>query len=283
MRRRRRPLVASAVAEGDDYGWLMTFSDLVLQLFAFVVVCAVFGRVKPNVVPAPVVASVPAPAPAAAPPVRVTHARRSVAPVRPLRAEEPPPAPTSESTWTRASTAESTPARVEPPPARADAPLSPDAPPPAAPAATALRAAADRLEAMAGAQGVRVSAADDAVVVALQDAIGFASASADLLPAAAPILAEVRRLATAMPDVAIEVVGHTDDRPIESPIFPSNLELSLARAARVARELTIAVADLATRVSASGAGPYRPVASNADPEGRARNRRVEIRLVPRQG
>jgi flagellar motor protein MotB len=61
--------------------------------------------------------------------------------------------------------------------------------------------------------------------------------------------------------------------------FHSNLELSLARAARVARELAAGDAELTGRIFASGYGAARPVASNDDLDGRARNRRVELRLV----
>jgi flagellar motor protein MotB len=62
--------------------------------------------------------------------------------------------------------------------------------------------------------------------------------------------------------------------------FPSNLELSLARAAAVAQEIALGSADLRARTFARGFGEQRPIASNGDAEGRARNRRVEIRLAP---
>jgi chemotaxis protein MotB len=81
-------------------------------------------------------------------------------------------------------------------------------------------------------------------------------------------------------DLAVEVAGHTDDVPVHGGVFHSNLDLSLARAARVAHELAADDTRLATRIFAAGYGAQRPVASNADADGRARNRRVEIRLVP---
>jgi chemotaxis protein MotB len=84
-----------------------------------------------------------------------------------------------------------------------------------------------------------------------------------------------------MPDYLVEVTGHTDDRPIHTPAFPSNLELSLARAAAVARELAAGAPDLEARIVVAGMGEHRPLVPNADDDARARNRRVEIRLRAR--
>ena len=94
------------------------------------------------------------------------------------------------------------------------------------------------------------------------------------------MLAEVRGLVGARPDLVVEVSGHTDDRPLHTGAFRSNLDLSLARAARVAHELAADDAELTGRIFAAGYGAARPVAPNDDAEGRARNRRVELRLVP---
>jgi chemotaxis protein MotB len=113
----------------------------------------------------------------------------------------------------------------------------------------------------------------------LRDTIGFPSGSAELLPAARPILAELRSIVSELPDFGIDVTGHTDDVPIHTARYPSNLDLSLARAACVAHELSAGTPSLRVRTSAEGFGENRPVASNADPQGRAQNRRVEIRLV----
>ena len=79
-------------------------------------------------------------------------------------------------------------------------------------------------------------------------------------------------------DQPIEVEGHTDDVPIHSAQFPSNWELSAARASAVVRVLLdLGVAPV--RLAAIGFGEFRPVESNGSAEGRARNRRVSITLV----
>lgn len=76
----------------------------------------------------------------------------------------------------------------------------------------------------------------------------------------------------------IEVEGHSDDLPIASPVYPSNWELSSARAASVVR-LFIANGVAEARLSAIGFAATRPVASNADPAGQARNRRVAVTIL----
>jgi chemotaxis protein MotB len=75
------------------------------------------------------------------------------------------------------------------------------------------------------------------------------------------------------------VGGHTDDRPIKTPRFASNWELSTARAVAVAGALEAAGLP-ARRLVAAGFGEHHPRASNDSDEHRQRNRRIEILLVP---
>jgi len=239
----RRPLLLPEPPplDEDQTAWLLTFSDLVLQLFAFVLVAVVLGNAK-HAVPPPAVETKPtAPAPAEWP-------------IVPLAGPE---------------------AAVEPPATAAAAEPAPATPAPAPPQ-EALR---ERLEKDLRADGVTVTVRDSDVVLTLSDRITFASGSADLLPAARPLLERIATLAVALPDCSIEVAGHTDDAPIHTGAFPSNLELSLARAARVVRELAAASPTLDGRMIATGFGEHRPVVSNDNAAGRARNRRVEIRFV----
>lgn len=77
---------------------------------------------------------------------------------------------------------------------------------------------------------------------------------------------------------AIEVEGHTDDIPIFTPQFPSNWELSAARASSVVR-LFIDQGVAAERLRAVGLASYHPISSNDTPEGRTRNRRVSVIIV----
>jgi chemotaxis protein MotB len=80
----------------------------------------------------------------------------------------------------------------------------------------------------------------------------------------------------------VEVQGHTDDLPIRTARFASNWDLAAARATEVVRLLEASGVE-AARLSATSFGPTRPVAPNTSAEGRARNRRIEIRLTPAPG
>jgi len=82
---------------------------------------------------------------------------------------------------------------------------------------------------------------------------------------------------------SILVSGHTDDAPPSQRLaatFPTNWELSVARAVNVVRFLGEKASVPAGRLVAAGHGDTKPIASNATPQGRARNRRIEILLIP---
>lgn len=102
----------------------------------------------------------------------------------------------------------------------------------------------------------------------------FTSASAELTPNAEEILQRVGDLLNSYPN-RILVEGFTDDRPIQNSIYPSNWELSSARAASVIRLFESYGID-PFRMSSAGYGEFRPVSDNTSEEGRASNRRVVI-------
>ena len=77
----------------------------------------------------------------------------------------------------------------------------------------------------------------------------------------------------------MRVEGHTDNLPINTPRFPSNWELSTARATSVIRYLIEEENLDPERLSAAGYGEYRPIDANDTPEGRARNRRVDLVIL----
>jgi type VI secretion system protein ImpK len=112
------------------------------------------------------------------------------------------------------------------------------------------------------------------IVIRVCDLILFAPGQATVLDAFKPIAARVAATLDKEPR-HIKVVGHTDNTPIKTVRFPSNFELSVERAKAVAALLKQGLADPG-RVDIEGKGPDAPITSNATPEGRARNRRVEI-------
>lgn len=105
----------------------------------------------------------------------------------------------------------------------------------------------------------------------------FSSGSIRLEPAATQIIKEVSKALAPLPN-QIQVEGFTDDVPIHSLEFPSNWELSAARAASVVR-LMAEFGVAPQRMAAVGFGQYRPVASNASAAGRSQNRRVDLVIL----
>jgi chemotaxis protein MotB len=116
------------------------------------------------------------------------------------------------------------------------------------------------------------------VVRVLTDKLLFASGQATLQPAGSPLLEEVATLLNVDKRHPITVEGNTDNQPIATSQFPSNWELSTARATTVVRFL-IAHGVSAGRLAAAGYAALHPVDSNATTAGRARNRRVDIVLM----
>lgn len=259
-------------------GWLVTFSDLVLQLFAFVIVAVVLeaGRVPVASTTIAVAARPPEVAASPVPALQIGW------PIPPRSAVPDPQTAAVEPDSQDLATS------CEPEPLldRSDSREEIVAPPIPEPIPEARLVSLGRyFEQLLHAGGIRdaaqVRVQQGEVLVSLGETVGFAPGSDEIPAAGQAFLDEVRAVARSMPDLAIAVSGHTDDRPIQTARFPSNLHLSLARAARVAHELGGAEPELRERVYASGYGAERPVEPNDTPEGRARNRRVEIRLVPR--
>lgn len=105
----------------------------------------------------------------------------------------------------------------------------------------------------------------------------FSQGDAALAASAQKTLAEVAKVLVEGEQL-IEVEGHTDNLPISTPVYPSNWELSSARASSVVR-LFIDQGVEAKRLTAVGSADNHPVLSNDTPEGRARNRRVTITVL----
>ena len=111
------------------------------------------------------------------------------------------------------------------------------------------------------------------------DQILFDSGRTVIKPKGRRVLAKVGRELAKIKGHRVRVEGHTDSVPIATARFPSNWELSATRAVTVVRFLIEQGMD-PTRISAQGFGSYHPIESNDAAQGRARNRRIEIVLVP---
>lgn len=117
------------------------------------------------------------------------------------------------------------------------------------------------------------------MVIQLPQDILFASGSATISAEGRQTLREVGQVLATIPDRTFQVEGHTDNVPIATERFPSNWELSAARAISVIRVLLDAGVP-PENLSGAGYGEYHPVASNDTPEGRRLNRRIEIVMLP---
>jgi len=117
--------------------------------------------------------------------------------------------------------------------------------------------------------------------VELAEQIFFDSGRATLKKEGKEVLKKVGEALKGYEDKIIRVVGHTDNKPVAKSLqgtFPSNWELSVARATTVVRYLQ-EVGVPPERMVASGRAEYDPVAPNDTPEGRQKNRRIEIMLI----
>ena len=130
---------------------------------------------------------------------------------------------------------------------------------------------------------VSVKWSEEGVQFVLKDALLFDPGSANLKSKSYKLI-DIIANTIRKSNVRAVVEGHTDDRPIQTLLYPSNWALSAMRAAEVMRFMEAQFRIPASRIEARGYGEYRPIAENDAPEGRAQNRRVEIRLdsIPKE-
>jgi chemotaxis protein MotB len=115
------------------------------------------------------------------------------------------------------------------------------------------------------------------LVFVLGERLTFPVGEAELLAGFYPTLERIARLIAAKKEYRVMVSGHTDDTPIATAMFPSNWELSAARAITVAKAIIESGVD-PVRITVQGYGEFRPLHENSSPENREANRRVEIAL-----
>jgi chemotaxis protein MotB len=129
---------------------------------------------------------------------------------------------------------------------------------------------------------LKVTTRHGRVVLQLHNDVLFDTGAAEVKPAGKQALAEVAATLRSVGGKRFQVAGHTDAAPITTETkktYPTNWELSTARAISVVKLLVGEGVDPGV-LSAAGYGPYDPIASNGTPDGQAKNRRIEITLVP---
>jgi len=126
-------------------------------------------------------------------------------------------------------------------------------------------------------QLISVNNTDKAIEVEIKSKLLFSSGDARLATKAVPLLSNLATIFSTFNN-PVQVEGFTDDQPIKTTTFPSNWELSAARAASVVH-LLMRRGIAPARMSATGYAEFRPIAENSSKEGRQKNRRVMI-IIP---
>ncbi len=141
---------------------------------------------------------------------------------------------------------------------------------------------AQKIEEQASAYGIQdqieVDFNGQYVRITLSGALLFDSAEASLRSEAVPLVERIAKIINNYPDNMIEVEGHADNVPISSSKYESNDVLSMYRALNVANQIREVSDVSSSHIYSSGRGDYEPIADNSTAEGRARNRRVEIKI-----
>ncbi len=119
------------------------------------------------------------------------------------------------------------------------------------------------------------------VFISLSDKMLFKSGSTRINPQADRVLAKIAKILNTHPDYEILIVGNTDNVPIRTNCIKDNWDLSALRATAIARKLQTTFGVDPKRITAGGKGEWDPKAPNDTPEGRSKNRRTEIILMPK--
>lgn len=120
------------------------------------------------------------------------------------------------------------------------------------------------------------------LIVSLKEAGFFNSGQANIKPEAYELINTIAEVMTQYNN-PMRLEGHTDNIPINTAQFPSNWELSTARATNGLKYLLKNFNVDANKISATGYAEFRPIADNATPDGRARNRRVDLVMLSGEG
>lgn len=136
-----------------------------------------------------------------------------------------------------------------------------------------------KLKKMIDAGDLLITLRDGRMILQLPNDVLFDTGKTDIKPAGKKALEQVAAVMKTLGDRHFQIGGHTDTVPISTPRFPSNWELSTGRALEVSHFL-IAQGVKPAAISAAGYGEYDPIAGNESADGKRKNRRTEIALVP---
>jgi len=128
---------------------------------------------------------------------------------------------------------------------------------------------------------IQVNVEKTVVYISIADKLLFKSGSSTISSAAKNVLGKVAEVVAAQPNVEVMVEGYTDNKPISTANIKDNWDLSVKRSTAVVRVLQNDFKINPSRLIAAGRSEYKPLESNDTVEGRARNRRTRIVLMPK--
>ncbi|SDW37130.1 chemotaxis protein MotB [Lutibacter oricola] len=130
-------------------------------------------------------------------------------------------------------------------------------------------------------QDIQVDVEKTVVYISIADKLLFKSGSSTVSGEAKSVLGKVAQVISAQPDLEVMVEGYTDNKPISTAGIKDNWDLSVKRATSIIRVLQTDFSIEPSRLIAAGRSEYKPLESNDTVEGRSRNRRTRIVLMPK--
>ena len=130
-------------------------------------------------------------------------------------------------------------------------------------------------------EDIEINVEKGVVYVSISDKLLFDSGRYNITPRAKEVLGKVATVVKSKPNIEFMVEGHTDNKPIKTSMFEDNWDLSVKRATSVVRVLQEDFGVEPSRMTAAGRSYYIPVATNETAEGRAKNRRTRIVVLPK--
>ena len=130
-------------------------------------------------------------------------------------------------------------------------------------------------------EDIEINVEKGVVYVSISDKLLFDSGRYNITNRAKEVLGKVATVVKNKPEIEFMVEGHTDDKPISTSMFEDNWDLSVKRATSVVRVLQDEFGVEPSRMTAAGRSYYIPVATNETAEGRAKNRRTRIVVLPK--
>ncbi len=132
-------------------------------------------------------------------------------------------------------------------------------------------------------EDIEISVDKTVVFINLSDKMLYYSGSSNLTARAKEVLGKIAKIIENRPDLEVMVEGNTDNVPIKTAAIADNWDLSVKRATSVVRTMIKDYNINPSRIIAAGRGEHNPVASNDDADGRSKNRRTRIIILPKLG